>query len=553
METARHVLRVVFVIFEVLVLFNLLVAVHELGHFLAARWRGLVVEKFRIWFGHPIWKTRYHGVEYSLGWIPAGGFVALPQMAPMETIEGRMEGAPPRDALSKVSPLDKIIVAFAGPLFSLGLAFVFAVIVWAVGRPVSEAESTRVVGYVAADGPAAKAGLRAGDEITAVDGQPVRRFFGMDQSVQWYVARSEGATIPVDIVRDGRPQTLEVAAPRPRPVRWWQRQNIRQIGVEPAYTPVVGKVEPGSPAAQAGLRKGDQVLTVGGEPVRGFTAFEEIEQSRYNQPTEVTARRDGRPLTLTLPPMPFTVGGVQKDSPAEAAGLQAGDVIRAVAGRPATRFADLREALQAGGGKPVELTIVPKGGGPERTVAVTPARVEGTEDLKIGLGPSYDADGIGWEGRGLSTVVHENPFAQIRGSVLSVVNTISGILSPRSDLKLQHLGGPVMIFKSYYYILLEEGWRLALWFSVVLNVNLALLNLLPFPVLDGGHISLALVEAVRRRPVNLRLLEVVQTACVMLLLSYFLYITFYDVGDQFSGGNGQGRFRRAAGTEQQDK
>src|SRR3954466_13433826 len=110
-----HILKVFFVMLEVLVLFNLLIFVHELGHFLAARWRGLKVDRFAIWFGKPIWKKKIGGIEYALGWIPAGGYVAFPQMATREAIEGKTENA---ETLPNVSPLDKIIVAFAGPLFS---------------------------------------------------------------------------------------------------------------------------------------------------------------------------------------------------------------------------------------------------------------------------------------------------------------------------------------------------------------------------------------------------------------------------------------------------
>ena len=86
-----NIFRVILTVAEVILIFNLLIIVHELGHFLAARWRGLHVDKFGIWFGRPIWKKTIKGVEYSLGWIPAGGFVLLPQMAPMEAIEGKTE------------------------------------------------------------------------------------------------------------------------------------------------------------------------------------------------------------------------------------------------------------------------------------------------------------------------------------------------------------------------------------------------------------------------------------------------------------------------------
>src|ERR1700741_1356332 len=102
-----NILRAGLIVVEVLLIFNLLIIVHELGHFLAARWRGLHVDKFGIWFGRPIWKKTLRGVEYSLGWIPAGGFVLLPQMAPMDSVEGKSRLQ--RQDLPPVSPLDKII------------------------------------------------------------------------------------------------------------------------------------------------------------------------------------------------------------------------------------------------------------------------------------------------------------------------------------------------------------------------------------------------------------------------------------------------------------
>ena len=137
---------------EVVLLFNILIIVHELGHFLAAKWCGLKIDKFAIWFGKPLWSKKVDGVEYMLGSIPAGGYVALPQMAPMEAIEGKTET--PREELPPASPWQKIIVAFAGPLFSFGLALFFATFVWAVGKPSTATEKTTTIGYVIPGGPA---------------------------------------------------------------------------------------------------------------------------------------------------------------------------------------------------------------------------------------------------------------------------------------------------------------------------------------------------------------------------------------------------------------
>src|SRR2546423_1190985 len=257
-----HVARVILILLEVLVLFNLLIVVHEIGHFLAARWRGLYIEKFGIWFGKPLWKKTINGVQYSLGSLPFGGFVALPQLAPMDIIEGKADLD--RAKLPPISALDKIIVAFAGPLFSFLLAIVFAVIIWTVGRPVTESEATTTIGYVISDSPAAEAGLKPGDKILSVDRHRVSRFGGMsDESIQWRIVRSEGETIPITIERmvNGQVETKTV---EPRPVvpetKVWMRKGFREVGIVPAETPVIGKVTPNSPAAKTGLRPNDKIV-----------------------------------------------------------------------------------------------------------------------------------------------------------------------------------------------------------------------------------------------------------------------------------------------------
>src|SRR5438270_61036 len=248
-----HIARVILIIFEVLTLFNLLIIVHELGHFLAARWRGLYIEKFGVWFGKPIWKKTINCVEYSLGSLPFGGFVALPQLAPMDIIEGKADLD--RSQLPAVSAIDKIIVAVAGPFFSLLLAFVIAGLIWVVGYPVSEEDTTTTVGYVLAESPAANV-LQPGDKILEVDGKPVKRFQGMNDSVSWNVVRSEGDTIAVKFERNGEVKTVSLEPYRAK-TRSWGRKSVRQLLIAGAEMPVIQSVERNSPAAAAGLQHGD--------------------------------------------------------------------------------------------------------------------------------------------------------------------------------------------------------------------------------------------------------------------------------------------------------
>jgi len=506
-----------------------------LGHFLAARWRGLYIEKFGVWFGKPLWKKTINGVQYSLGSLPFGGFVALPQLAPMDIIEGKADVD--RAKLAPISALDKIIVAFAGPLFSFGLAVLFAIIIFAIGRPVSESEATTTIGYVMADSPAARAGLKPGDKILAVDGQRVSRFGGMGaDSISWRIVSSEGSTIPITIARDldGKTETRTVEAkpivPQTKP---WMRKALRQIEILPAETPLVAKVEPESPAAKAGLKANDLIVAINGQRLYHILGVADFIRDHPGEPLTFTVERDGKEIPLQFNPGNPSIASVFKDGPADRVGLKQGDVIVAVDGRRMASSLAISDYIKQHADQPIAITV--QRGAEQRTVNVTPEVPVNETTPRIGI--SWDEDyGMILDAYGKLHITHPSPFEQIRAGTLSIFNTVGAIVSPKSDVRLQHMSGPVMMLR-VYYVMFEnkEGWRMALWFSVVLNVNLALLNLLPIPVLDGGHITLALVEAVRRRPVNIRVLEVVQTACAVLIIGFMVYIAFFDVQDLFGG------------------
>jgi regulator of sigma E protease len=450
-------LRYILVALEVVLLFNLLIGVHELGHFLAAKWRGLKVERFAIWFGKPIWKKTVGGVEYALGWIPAGGYVSLPQMATMETIEGKTDT--PKEQLPPVSPLDKIIVAFAGPLFSFLLAVAFAVIVWQVGRPSNEANNNTTIGWVDSDGPAAQAGLKAGDKILAIDGHPVHHFSATtSDSITWRIITSTGTNIAIQYERDGQVATAEVKPYYP-PSKWYERKSLRKIMIAPSDRAIIYDVATNSPAADAGLQAGDQVTRLNGKKIYSFMAVLSAEDAMSNsviKPITLTIQRDGQEFARTLTPE-----------------------------------------------KPLQPTNSPP---------------------MLGI--------MSWQGDTNYTLVHPKPLEQIQASAAQIFNTLGALFNKKGDIGVQQLGGAVMIIRVYSNLFQDEdGWRRVLWFSVILNVNLALLNMLPLPVLDGGHITLSLIEWIRRRPVSPRFLNFIQSAFAALLIGFMLYIAFFDTSD----------------------
>src|SRR6266850_3456323 len=301
-----HIVRAVFILLEVLILFNLLIVVHELGHFLAARWRGLYIEKFGVWFGKPLWKKTINGVQYSLGSLPFGGFVALPQLAPMDIIEGKADVD--REQLPAISALDKIIVAVAGPFFSVLLAFAFAVMVWIVGYPVSESDMTTTIGYIMPDSPAAKAGLQPGDKILEVDGKRVTRFLGMNDSVSWAVVRSEGETVPVKFERDGQVQTVQVE-PYKAETRGWRRKSVRQLLILPAETAIIDKVESNTPAAAAGLHPRDIIRGFNHTPIYNPIALLEYIKKHPDETLTLEVERSGSRFEVPVKPVPLLTDG----------------------------------------------------------------------------------------------------------------------------------------------------------------------------------------------------------------------------------------------------
>jgi len=473
-------LKFIGILFVVLLIFNFIILVHEWGHFLAARWRGLKIEKFQIWMGKTIWKKTYNGVQYGLGTIPIGGFVQLPQMSPMEAIEGR--SGENREVLPPIKPIDKIIVAFAGPLFSFLLAVFFACGVWIFGQPMPDEP---VVGYTLPGMPASQPGnLKAGDRILEVDGEEVYRFTGLTHSVLWVVASGSEEEVKFKIQREGEAGPREVIVKAPykegelykeweNDTSWLQklykRPPLRKVGIAPPLEAQIKGTMEHSPAAEAGFQKGDIILTVNGEKCYNPALAWVLAEKFPDKPIVTTVKRGDKTVELTMQPR------MPEDDP-----------------RP--------------------------------------------EKARIAL------TGLEFEPivRNEPLLIHPAPFQLIADCFGNTVATFQKLFTPGSPIGVSQMSGPVGIMNLYYNILQnDQWWRLVMFFSVVLNIGLAIFNMLPFPVLDGGHITMAVMEMVRGKPMNTRLLEFVQLLCVLGLLSFVLFVTLKDVGHIAESGEGK--------------
>jgi regulator of sigma E protease len=356
-------------------------------------------------------------------------------------------------------------------------------------------------------------------------------------SVQWRVVRSEGETVALEVERsrEGKSEVLSFQAkPTVPETKAWNRKGLRQLQMLAAEVPVIGEVAKDSPAAKAGLKPGDAVVGVNGQRLYHLQQLSDVVTEKSGEPIQLKVEREGAEFQTE----PFKVDAVIvrnviKGMPAAEAGFQVGDRVLALDGEPAVSAAALTNRIRSGGVRPLVFQV-DRAGAPLE-MRVTPTPVQGEERPMIGI--SWEEDfGMVFNARGRTALVHPGPLDQLRKAGMSIVDTFGAVASRKSDVKLQHMGGPLMMMRAYYSFFqmdFADGWRMAFWFSVVLNMNLAMLNLLPIPVLDGGHIVLAVIEGIRRRPVNVRVLEYLQTGCAVLIMGFMAYIFFFDAQDLF--------------------
>ena len=229
--------------------------------------------------------------------------------------------------------------------------------------------------------------------------------------------------------------------------------------------------------------------------------------------------------------MALIVYTVAPNSPAEDAGLKPGDTVTHADGNEIFSWLAFRTHMQEKEWKTMKITVLSPDGS-TREVDITPEK------------PTHPANadpqiGVMWDARsGIDTrIVNPGPLEQVGNSVEMMWVTITNLVNPKSEVNVSHLSGPAGIGNlMYQFLQMEDGWRRILAFMVLFNVNLAVLNMLPMPVLDGGHIVLATLEKIFGRPVGTKQLEIIQTVCALALISLMLFVTSKDVPEMFGGG-----------------
>jgi regulator of sigma E protease len=436
------------------IVIGVLILIHELGHFLVARWTGVGVERFSIGFGPVLLRWRGKETEYCLSAIPMGGYVK------MMGEENPLEGGPalaydPAKAFSLKPLWARFLIVFAGPGMNFVLAAViFAFVLATVGRPVWPA----VVGRVTEGSPAAAAGLRTADQIVAVNGRPVAHWEDLDRAI----AASAGQPIELTAQRGSERATVTVK-PRSNTVRdpvFKESREVWEIGAGPKLTPQIGSVNPASPAEKAGVKPGDNVVAVAGQPVYTPEELMQAIQKRAGQTFALTVEREGRPETLSV-----TANAVKEKGPTgeetEVGRIGVGIVTRTVTYEPYN-------------------PVIAAGQGFVRTWDMTVLTVKGLWKVLVG------------------------------------------------SLDRSNIGGPIQIAAEAGRQAKEGLGSLAL-FTAIISVNLAVLNLLPVPMLDGGHLAFFIVEAIIGRPISVRKREAAQQVGFVLLMLLMVYALYNDL------------------------
>jgi len=507
-------------IMQVAVALGLLIFVHELGHFLAAKWAGVRVEVFSFGFGPFLFTYKKGETIYAFSIIPLGGYVRMTGQADTGKVKEE-EKHVPHSYLAK-SPGKRAVIIVAGVTMNV----VFAYFIFAAAHMAGIVDVPAVVGAVSPESPAGKATLAEGDRILAVAGSPVRRFHDLmlaaatseaGSPLELRVRRADGTEETVEAIpKVGENGVTTLGIPFP------QKETRLRIGSTNAPGLGVARVFEDTPATEAGLKRWDYIRTVNGEAFAGLPGFRAALARSKGAEVSLGIRRDGQIIQLSATPkeaesdtgdrsyvigfMPTPVGVVgelDEGSEGYAEGLRPGafltDVIEAIHGRT------VEIAWRNPDGTTGGAVLQNMSGGPE-FVTMTVVR----ELLPSG---GFLA---AWRNAGQESI----------GSVRKTFDTLCSLLRRRVPARemTSIVGIAYVTYQST-----KSGLGNYLWLVAFISINLAVINLIPMMPLDGGLLLFLLYEAVRGRKASPRVQEVAQIVGMVLILALVIFVLKNDI------------------------
>ena len=538
--------------FAFVVMIGVLIFVHELGHFLAAKACGVRVLKFSLGFGSPVGIGRFRmrwvrgHTEYVVCWIPLGGFVKM--LSETTEPEAASElAAHPTETLDAKPLWQKLFVIFAGPAMNLLLPVVIYTGILAVGFP----QADSVIGEVEVDSPAAAAGLRPNDHVTAIDGTPVQWWRQINRALS---AHTSGE-LAIQYERDGVEETARLSIEsRQRSDAFGDLVEVGWLGLYHRRPQArVAVSDRASPAFRAGLRTGDRVTEVAGERVADWYAFADAYAAagRSGEVAFVLAREHTEDVTLQVPARgdledlgviraDVLISEVADDSPAAEAGLRSGDLIWRVDGVPTRSFESFADSVRTSGSHSLALSVLRDGEALD--VSVTPALIQ--TDL-TGFGIEVPRYRIGIVGSNLLAVPGSIGFEQVLNPLVAVPRAAAMTVEITQlflrglgklitgDIPRNQLAGPIGIAEIAGKAL-ERGWMDYLQTLILISINLGILNLLPIPLLDGGQAIVFLIEGIRNERLSLRTREFVQQVGFTMLVVIMGFAFWNDISRNWS-------------------
>ncbi|HNC51439.1 MAG TPA: RIP metalloprotease RseP [Accumulibacter sp.] len=440
---------------------GILVVVHEFGHYLAARLVGVKVLRFSVGFGRPLWARRFgrDGTEWAIGAFPLGGYVKM-----LDEREGDVAPAELPRSFNRQPVQWRMVIVAAGPVANFLLAIV---LYWGLYWHGTE-EFRPVLGAPAIASPAAAAGFEEGELVRQVAGEEVQTW----QEMRWLLLQraAEQDQVELEVIN---PQSeialrhLDVSAVRRS---GWEGDALDRLGLtlyRPHLPPVLGLINPNSPAEEAGLRVGDEILRIDDQEIDSWADVVRTVRQSPGKELQLEVLRDGALLAVTVTPLSV-----------DERGQEVGRIGAAV-----RDSGDLRATLM--------ITV------------------------------SYGV----WQA--LTKAVAET-WDKSEFTLLMIGRMITGEVSWRN------ISGPVTI-ADYAGQSARLGIDYYLKFLALVSISLGVLNLLPIPILDGGHLLYYLVEIIKRGPVSERTMEIGQQIGLTLLLMLMAFAFYNDINRLFSG------------------